>query len=295
MGYTLKKLHTKVNFNTGNSGRKYIVIHYTGNNTDTASANANYFYNVNRDASAHYFVDDSNVYEVVAPDNTAWSVGVNYGSNNLFGKCTNSNSLNIEMCSTNGKITQATFDNTVALTKSLMTKYNIPVSNVVRHYDVCSKSCPGWSGWIGKDTSIWDNFKKSLTAVKLTAKSNFAVYNKQFKDSVGGASKVVITGTKGNTVTLVKDCGNGMSKVKYGNTTGYVFNSNFKPKQSTYKTVTLPKGTKLKRVNAKDTTKFEATVTLKVPRKFYITSIITSGTYKGYKVLKRNGKVYYYL
>lgn len=163
MSYKLVIDHTSVNRTTGNQGRKYIVIHYTGNRTDTARGNANYFRSTNRNASAHYFVDDSTVYEVVSPNDSAWSVGVNYGRNNLFGKCTNWNSLNIEMCSTNGRITDATFNNTVALTKTLMSKYGIPASNVVRHYDVCSKRCPGWAGWLPGNESLWNKFKSALS------------------------------------------------------------------------------------------------------------------------------------
>ena len=33
---------------------KYIVMHYTGNSSDTAKANANYFHSGSRGASAHY-------------------------------------------------------------------------------------------------------------------------------------------------------------------------------------------------------------------------------------------------
>lgn len=57
MSYTLVKNLTTVNYTKGNSGRKYIVIHYTGNETDTAKANSSYFKSINRGASAHYFVD----------------------------------------------------------------------------------------------------------------------------------------------------------------------------------------------------------------------------------------------
>lgn len=41
MPYTLIKNLTTVNFTKGNKGRKYIVIHYTGNKTDTTTENAN--------------------------------------------------------------------------------------------------------------------------------------------------------------------------------------------------------------------------------------------------------------
>lgn len=163
MGYNYVVDHTKVNYSSGNSGRLYIVIHYTGNETDTAAGNANYFRSENRGASAHLFVDESSVYEVVPLNNTAWAVGVNYGGN-LFGICTNRNSISIEMCSTDGKIADATFNNTVELTKSLMKTYGIPAERVVRHYDVCGKSCPGWSGWLPGNESLWNKFKNALTA-----------------------------------------------------------------------------------------------------------------------------------
>lgn len=158
----ITKKHTLVNFTKGNTGRKYIVIHYTGNDTDRAESNANYFYRFNRGASAHYFVDATSIFEVVDPANTAWAVGRNFGKNNLFGTCTNGNSISIEMCSTNGAISTKTFNNTVELTKYLMQKYNIPASHVVRHYDVCSKACPGWAGWLPPNQSIWNKFKKQI-------------------------------------------------------------------------------------------------------------------------------------
>lgn len=153
---------TRVNYTRGNAGRKYIVIHYTGNITDTAKGNANYFRDTNRGASAHYFVDKNAIYQVVSDEDTAWAVGRNFGSNNLFGRCNNNNSISIEMCSDGGRIAPETLQNTIDLTKHLMIKYNIPASNVVRHYDVCSKHCPGWSGWLPPNDALWLDFKNKI-------------------------------------------------------------------------------------------------------------------------------------
>ena len=263
MTYKLIQNFTKVNFTKGNSGRKYIVIHYTGNKTDKATSNGNYFKNANRGASAHYFVDDTTVVQVVSENDTAWAVGRNYGSNNLFGKCTNSNSISIEMCSTNGRISNATYQNTVALVKSLMKKYNIDASHVVRHWDVCSKSCPGWTGWGAKgcDASMWNQFKKDIvsansgkgvgTVRKLRPGKAFLycdapIYKRDWKT-------VIINGHKGDEVTIM-DKGTGGVKVKYNDTIGYMKCEYLMPYISTGDllevvedfTVTIRKGTVLR-------------------------------------------------
>jgi N-acetyl-anhydromuramyl-L-alanine amidase AmpD len=141
-----------------NKVNKYINIHYTGNKTDTALNNAKYFKNGLRYASANYFVDAAHIVQIVRDSDAAWSVGKKYGNARLWGVDTNSNSINIEMCSTNGAIEEATLQNTAELTKALMTKYNIPIENVVRHWDVCAKRCPGWNGWLPGNESEWNRF-----------------------------------------------------------------------------------------------------------------------------------------
>lgn len=260
MAYKLIQNFTKVNFTKGNSGRKYIVIHYTGNKTDKATSNGNYFKNANRGASAHYFVDDTTVVQVVSENDTAWAVGRNYDSNNLFGKCTNRNSISIEMCSTNGRISNATYQNTVALVKSLMKKYNIDAAHVVRHWDVCSKSCPGWTGWgaNGTSASIWNQFKKDIAGMegvetvrklrpgKAHLYCDAPIYARDW-------STVIINGHKGDEVTIL-DTGTAGVKIKYNNSIGYMECKYLMPDISTGDllevvedfTVTIRKGTVLR-------------------------------------------------
>lgn len=139
-----------------NKQNLYVVIHYTGNKTDSARNNAKYFKNGKRHASAHYFVDSTEIVQIVRDLDASWGVGKKYGNARLWGKCTNTNSINIEMCSTNGKIDDATMKNTADLVRSLMARYNIPIQNVVRHYDVCAKRCPGWDGWLPNNESEWN-------------------------------------------------------------------------------------------------------------------------------------------
>lgn len=148
------------------SSIKYIVIHYTGNNGDTAANNCTYFQGANRHASAHYFVDGgAYVYNSVPVKSVAWSVGGFYsqsgGAGSFYKKCTNANSLSIEMCNCVKSVPDDVFDQTVELTKYLMKKYDIPASRVIRHWDVNGKSCPG--RWTGKNNSGWEKFKKTIT------------------------------------------------------------------------------------------------------------------------------------
>lgn len=55
----------------------------------------------------------------------------------------------------------ATVEATISLTKYLMKKYNVPASNVIRHYDVTGKICP--NPYVYNHTKhTWDSFKDSL-------------------------------------------------------------------------------------------------------------------------------------
>ena len=158
-----KQAHT-TNFRQGRSTKiKYIVIHYTANNGDTAKDNVDYYANnKNLGTSAHFFVDEYHVWQSVKEGDTAWHCGATTYKHAL---CRNYNSIGIELCSRkyeNGEyyIKEETLVNAINLTKELMAKYNIPVENVVRHYDVTGKICPAP---MVKDTKLWDAFKALLT------------------------------------------------------------------------------------------------------------------------------------
>ena len=48
------------------------------------------------------------------------------------------------------------------LVRYLMKKYGIPKTNVVRHYDVTGKLCPGIYGW--NDAALYSNDGKPTNA-----------------------------------------------------------------------------------------------------------------------------------
>ena len=140
---------------------KYLVIHYTGNDGDSAKGNANYFKTHIVEASAHYFVDDNGIIQSVPDDFAAYSVGGRkYPS---CGKCTNENSINVELCDTrkNGKFdfSEETLDNAADLCRVLLKKYNIPVDNIIRHFDVTGKNCPAP---FVSDEKAWKAFQERI-------------------------------------------------------------------------------------------------------------------------------------
>ena len=147
----------------GKNVPKYIVVHYTANDgtTATAKSNANYFAKTDSEASAHYIVDEGDtVYCCVPPTNAAWAVG-DSGKGRLKGIVTNFNSISVEMVSHSNKdgyyIPSKTVSNAIELIRQLMSEYKIPISNVVRHYDITGKLCPKpyvdegkWQGFLNK-------------------------------------------------------------------------------------------------------------------------------------------------
>lgn len=149
---------------------RYLVYHYTGNDGDDAARNAQYYAENVAKASAHYFADDGGVTRSVPDLYVAWAVGGNKwrdcgetGGGTLHGVVTNRNSLSIELCDTvrDGELmaTEATLEHGAALGRALMKKYNIPIENVVRHFDVTGKHCPAYF----MDEARWAAFKERLT------------------------------------------------------------------------------------------------------------------------------------
>ena len=146
--------------NSGRNGNsvKYIVMHYTGNKGDTAKNNVDYFYNGNRNASAHYFVDDKSIWQSVEESRAAWAVGDGRGRYGI----TNQNSISIEMCcNLQGVVSETTENNALELAKYLVNKYGLSINRVVRHYDASRKACPNWS------EARWQNFKAKLAGQKV--------------------------------------------------------------------------------------------------------------------------------
>lgn len=123
---------------------KYIVMHYTGNVKDKAINNARYFQTANLKASAHFFVDDTSIYQSVALKDNAYHCGAKKYKHK---ECRNSNSIGIEMCcSGNYKVSEQTQLSAAYLCAYLCNRIGITYETVdtyvLTHNSVTGKNCP---------------------------------------------------------------------------------------------------------------------------------------------------------
>lgn len=157
---------------------EWIVIHYVGA-VSTAKNNALYFSTAYRGASAHYFVDENEIWQVVEDKDDAWHVG---GAKKYYNGARNSNSIGIEMCckKKDGEwyIEPKTIENTIELTRYLKKKYGI--QNITTHYETTHKICP--EPFV-RNPELWEEFKaevnKKEDEIMLTLDEAMYFLNKQ--------------------------------------------------------------------------------------------------------------------
>lgn len=162
---------TPYNFTDKNSIAriKYIVIHYVGS-VSSAASNAAYFASKYLGSSAHYFVDELSIWQSVDDADIAWHCGGGIQGSSYhqyYKQCLNSNSIGIEMCvkkdaAGNWYFESGTIVNTLALVRYLMSKYNVPLENVIRHADVTGKSCPEPYCYSAAHDKAWSDFKNQI-------------------------------------------------------------------------------------------------------------------------------------
>lgn len=148
---------------------KYIVIHDTDNRDTGANAENNRGYFANHSeakASTQFIVDDTEIVQALPETALAWHIGDGVKQT----EASNSNSIGIEVCvNSDGNFGKA-FQNDIVLTRYLMKKYNIPVENVIRHYDATKKICPRMM--IEDDPSLWTKFKESISKTDMPIENN---------------------------------------------------------------------------------------------------------------------------
>ena len=169
----MKKPCNPANYTQKNRAEaKYIVVHYTSNKGDTAKNNADYFAREKVGASAHFFVDETEVWESVPVTECAWHCGA---KTYRHSECRNANSIGVEICMHDkaGKIRQGSIDHAAKLVRMLMKEYQIPPDRVLRHFDVTGKRCPAP---MVDNPDLWRAFKNKLTGVEAEQEESMKIY-----------------------------------------------------------------------------------------------------------------------
>lgn len=187
---------------------KYIVLHYTAVNGDTAKNEASYFSrNYSRYAGAHFFVDqDGKIAESINMRLTAWSVGGSrYAGTSpaYYGKCTNYNSVSIEMCN---QVTRDASAKQIEAVRWLIGYVQSCCPNaktIIRHYDVTGKPCPARY----LDDKKWAELKKAVTTGFVPYKVKI-VKAVNVRQKASSTSKKIMVLTKGGGYTIVKESKN---------------------------------------------------------------------------------------
>lgn len=198
------------------SSIKYIVLHYTAVNGDTAKNEASYFgRNYSRYAGAHFFVDQNGyIAQSIEMNVTAWSVGGSkyYKTNPAYyGKCTNFNSVSIEMCDQVKKDAGAKQIEAVKWLISYIQKSCPNAKTIIRHYDVNGKPCPGRY----LDTNKWNALKAAVTSSGFEPYKVSIIETAVVREKPSSTSKKIMVLHPGGAYTIVKESGK-WGKLKSG-------------------------------------------------------------------------------
>lgn len=216
MGYKIIQLWARGDrYTHGGNSRKYIVVHNTGN-TATAEQEAKNLHNNPGQASFQYTLDDKDIYQCVHDYDTAWAVGKWAGTTAYI---RNNESISIEVCNPGTKFTDAEIDRLHWLVRDLMEYYNIPASNVVRHWDCHSgrKACPAyyagannkaWNSLHALITSPYEKEQKKMSDAKINAIPNQTYTGKEIKPNFTVTNGATFTKSYENNVNV----GHGIAK-----------------------------------------------------------------------------------
>lgn len=175
--------------------KKYIAVHYLGvdgQGHDLASDGC----------GAHFYIYwDGTIYQRCSLDAVPWAVGTAGYFTQKHPDARNGNTISIEMCCHNSVgsnsaedkhwwFTTATQEACVWLVQKLMKENDIPIGNVLRHYDIVNKVCPNPYVYNNKykESWTWDEFKAKVTAAKRTRNDNFT-YTVKKGDTLSAIAK----------------------------------------------------------------------------------------------------------
>jgi len=136
---------------------KTIFVHYTANQNTSAKQNRDYFASLGDNhitsASAHFIVGcEGEIIQCIPLSEIGYAV---------VGR--NMDSVSIECCyeDESGKFNEKTYASLIKLVAALMSKYNLTIDDVERHYDESGKLCPLY---YVKNEEAWFQMKTDIDA-----------------------------------------------------------------------------------------------------------------------------------
>ncbi|ASS74088.1 hypothetical protein CIG75_03195 [Tumebacillus algifaecis] len=149
---------------------KGVVLHWVANPGSTARNNRDYFQNgvsaaKQNWASAHYVIDDRETVRCIPEMEMAYHVGAtSYNQAALKQFATtypNDCLIGIELCHADwtGTFGTGTWSQAVELVADILRRYKLPVSAIVRHYDITGKECPRV---MVRDPAVFTAFKADV-------------------------------------------------------------------------------------------------------------------------------------
>jgi N-acetylmuramoyl-L-alanine amidase len=161
------------------SSVKFIVSHDTGNPGSSAYANRNYFDRQQPSASAHTFIDDQYILEIIPLNEKAWHVQYNKTTDNrLFGADSNDAAIGVELCH-GGKINfQEAYKRYVWYHAYLCDRFNLdPMRHIVAHSRLDPERRSDPQSALQPRGISWNDFLEDVQSV----------FNQDFNGNSGGS------------------------------------------------------------------------------------------------------------
>lgn len=136
----------------------FLVSHETANNSANAEAHYRYFQGTNIAASAHAFIDDKTILEIIPLDEVAYHVQYQKTiDNRMFGDDANDDAIGTELCRT-GNFAKA-YDRFVWYHAYLCKKFGIdPGKRIVAHKTLDPERRSDPESWLNPNGVTWSEF-----------------------------------------------------------------------------------------------------------------------------------------
>lgn len=143
---------------------RFLVAHETANNSADADAHQRYFNGINFSASAHTFIDDDKILEIIPLDEKAWHVQYQKPiDNQMYGKDANDAAIGTELCRT-GDFKKA-YDKYVWYHAYLCRKFGLnPKKDIVAHSTLDPQRRSDPESWLKPNGVTWNEFVNDVIA-----------------------------------------------------------------------------------------------------------------------------------